>query len=158
MLHTNFKGHRPFGSREEDCLRFLPYMGIAAILVMWPGPFEQNFVPPSHGSSIWNLTLIGPVVSEKQMFKVCGRWTTMTMSDNVQHSSGKQGYAKFLNSTVDPRVGTNCLQWLILFLTHQILDLASIWMILSSEQQRCWSDCTDARADLHLCCSYITRA
>ena len=21
-------------------------MGMAAILVMWPGPFEQNFVPP----------------------------------------------------------------------------------------------------------------
>ena len=25
MLHTNFQGHRPFGSREEDFLRFLPY-------------------------------------------------------------------------------------------------------------------------------------
>ena len=33
MLHTNFQGHRHFGSREEDFLRFLPYMGIAAILV-----------------------------------------------------------------------------------------------------------------------------
>ena len=26
---------------------FLPYMGVAAILVMWPGPFEQTFVPAS---------------------------------------------------------------------------------------------------------------
>ena len=41
MLHTKFQGHRPFGSREKDFLRFLPYMGMAAILVMWPGPFEQ---------------------------------------------------------------------------------------------------------------------
>ena len=24
MLHTKFQGHRPFGSREEDCLMFLP--------------------------------------------------------------------------------------------------------------------------------------
>ena len=44
-------------------------MGMAAILVMWPGPFEQIFVPPSHGDSIWNLASIGPVVSEKKMFK-----------------------------------------------------------------------------------------
>ena len=45
MLHFKFKGHRPFGSREEDFLKFLSYMGMAAILVMWPGPFEQMFVP-----------------------------------------------------------------------------------------------------------------
>ena len=50
-------------------------MGMAAILVMWSGPFEQIFVPPSHGDSIWNLASIGPVVSEKKMFKECGRWT-----------------------------------------------------------------------------------
>ena len=51
-------------------------MGMAAILVMWPGPFEQIFVPQSHRSSIWNLTLIGPVISEEKMFKECGRRTT----------------------------------------------------------------------------------
>ena len=34
MLHTNFGGNRPTGSGEEDFLRFLPYMGMAAILVM----------------------------------------------------------------------------------------------------------------------------
>ena len=56
-------------------LNFFPrvYMGIAAILVMWPGPFEQTFVPPSHGDSLWHLALIGPVVSEEKMFKECGR-------------------------------------------------------------------------------------
>ena len=30
-------------------------MGMVAILVMWPGPFEQIFIPPSHRSSIWNF-------------------------------------------------------------------------------------------------------
>ena len=75
MLHTKFQGHQPFGSGEEDFLRFLLYMGMAAILVMWPGPFEQIFVPPSHGDSIWNLASIGPVVSE-EMFKECGQQTT----------------------------------------------------------------------------------
>ena len=44
-LHTKFKGLRPFGSREEDFLRFLPYMGMAAILVRWPGPLEQFLFP-----------------------------------------------------------------------------------------------------------------
>ena len=45
-------------------------MGMAAILVMWPGPFEQNFVPPSHGDSIWNLASINPVVFEKMFENV----------------------------------------------------------------------------------------
>ena len=50
-------------------------MVMVAILVMWPGLFEQTFVPPSHKSSIWNLTLSGPVVSE-EMFKECARRRT----------------------------------------------------------------------------------
>ena len=44
-------------------------MGMAAILVMWPGSFEQTFVPLSQGGSIWNLASVGPVVSEKKMFE-----------------------------------------------------------------------------------------
>ena len=44
-------------------------MGMAAILVMWPGPFEQTFVPPTQGGSIWNLSSIGPVISEEKMFE-----------------------------------------------------------------------------------------
>ena len=30
MLHAKFKDHRTSGSGEEDFLRFLPYMGLAA--------------------------------------------------------------------------------------------------------------------------------
>ena len=44
-------------------------MGMAAILVMWPEPFEQTFVPPSQGGPTWNLASIGPVVSEEKMFE-----------------------------------------------------------------------------------------
>ena len=50
-------------------------MGMAAILVMWPGSFEKTFIPPSHEDSIWNLPSIGPVVLEEKMFKECG-WRT----------------------------------------------------------------------------------
>ena len=69
MLHTKFQGQRSIGS-EEDFLRFLPYMGMAAILVMWPGPFEQFFVPPIPGGYRWNLVTIGPVVSEEKSFEI----------------------------------------------------------------------------------------
>ena len=34
MLHTKFRGNRPDGSEEEDFKGVLPYMGMAAILVM----------------------------------------------------------------------------------------------------------------------------
>ena len=34
MLHAKFQDYRTSGSGEEDCLRFLPYMRMAAILVM----------------------------------------------------------------------------------------------------------------------------
>ena len=40
MLHTKFQGHQSIGSAEEDFLRFLPYMGVVAMLVMWPNSFE----------------------------------------------------------------------------------------------------------------------
>ena len=35
MLHTKFYDHWSIGSGEEDFLRFLPYMGMAAMLVMY---------------------------------------------------------------------------------------------------------------------------
>ena len=44
MLHTKFQGHRSLGSGGEDFLRFLPYMGMAATLVMLPYSFVQIFI------------------------------------------------------------------------------------------------------------------
>ena len=41
MQHAKFQDHRTSGSGED----FLPYMGMAAILVMWPGPFIKALVP-----------------------------------------------------------------------------------------------------------------
>ena len=32
MLHTNFQGHRLFGSGVEDFLRFLPYIGVIHVI------------------------------------------------------------------------------------------------------------------------------
>ena len=50
-------------------------MGMAAILVMLPRPFEQTFVPLSYGVSIWDLSSIGQVVSEEKMFENVDRQT-----------------------------------------------------------------------------------
>ena len=84
MLHTKFQGHWPFGYGEEDFLRFLQYIGMVAILVMWPGPYEHTFIPPSHGDSIWNLASISLVVSEEKMFKEWGRRTDRHTDDGSQ--------------------------------------------------------------------------
>ena len=52
-------------------------MGMAAMLVMWPRPFEQLFFPKGPGGCIWNLVAIGPVVSEEKSFEIVdGRRTT----------------------------------------------------------------------------------
>ena len=39
MPHAKFYEHRTIKSVGEDFLRFLPYMGMAIILVMWLEPF-----------------------------------------------------------------------------------------------------------------------
>ena len=69
MLHTKFQGHQPLGFREEDFWMFLLYMGMVASLVMWPGPFEQSFIPLSHGGSTWNVASIGIAVSQEKKFE-----------------------------------------------------------------------------------------
>ena len=57
-------------------------MGMMAILVMWPGPFEPIFIPSTPGGYIWNLVTIGPVVSEEKSSEIVdgrrfddGRWS-----------------------------------------------------------------------------------
>ena len=46
MLYNKFQGHWSIGSEEEEFFQvFLSYMGMAAILVTWPRPFEQLFFP-----------------------------------------------------------------------------------------------------------------
>ena len=83
MLHTKFQGHQSIGSGEEDFLRFLPYMGMASILVMWPEPFEQLFVPSIPGGYIWNLVTIGPVVLEEKSFEIVDGRRRTTMDDGA---------------------------------------------------------------------------
>ena len=65
MLHTMFQGHRSTGSGEEDYLRFLPYMGMVAMLVIWPNSFVKIFIPILPQAFIWILVPNRPTVYEK---------------------------------------------------------------------------------------------
>ena len=44
-------------------------MGMVTIIVMWPGPFEQTFIPLSDGGAICNFASIGLAVSKKKKFE-----------------------------------------------------------------------------------------
>ena len=88
MLHTKFQGHWFIGSGEEDFLRFLPYMGMAAMLVMWPRPFEQLFFPKGPGGCIWDLVAIRPVLSEEKSFEIVdGRRTDGRRTDDGRRTT-----------------------------------------------------------------------
>ena len=55
--------------------RILPYMGMAAILVMWPRCREQIFVPPIQGGSTYNQALIcSAVVNDADGRTDAGQW------------------------------------------------------------------------------------
>ena len=62
-------------------------MGMATILVMWPGPNIQTVFPPLPGDCIWNLIEIGPVVSEKKSFENVG--DGRQTNDRQQHFNYK---------------------------------------------------------------------
>ena len=64
MLHAKFQDHRTSGS-GEDFQRFLPYMGVAAILVRRPASCHQIFISLYLKAFIQSLVQIGTVVSEK---------------------------------------------------------------------------------------------
>ena len=72
--------------------RFLPYMGLVAIFVMWPASCDQIFISLYLKAFKQNLVQIGTVVSEKIQFVFC-MYTTldqgqeMTLTFNTQISS-----------------------------------------------------------------------
>ena len=69
MIHTKFRRNQPVVSGEEDFKGFLPYVGMAAILVMGPASCHQTFISLYMKAFIQNLVHIGKVVSEKILFE-----------------------------------------------------------------------------------------
>ena len=67
MLHTKFRGNLPAGS-GEDFKGFLPYVGMAAILVMGPASCHQIFIS-LYLKAFIKMVQIGTVVSEKIRFE-----------------------------------------------------------------------------------------
>ena len=92
MTHTKFQGHQPFGSREAF-LRFLPYMGMAAILVSdqdhlsklsFPHPIEAPY-------EIW--LWLAQWFLRRRCLKECGR-RRRTMEAYYPISSPKEPSAQ----------------------------------------------------------------
>ena len=68
----SFKGTGHLVPEKNIFEGFLPYVGVVAILVMWPRPYEQTFVPfvpQPHGGSTCNLISISLAVSEEMSFE-----------------------------------------------------------------------------------------
>ena len=63
MQHTKFHGNRPTGPGDFE--GFLPYMGVAAILVMRPASCHQIFTSLNLKAFTQSLVLISTVVSKK---------------------------------------------------------------------------------------------
>ena len=73
---------------EKISKGFLPYMGMVAILVMWPASCHQIFISLYLKAFIQNLVQIGKVVSEKIRFEFCmyttlGQGQVMTLTFNT---------------------------------------------------------------------------
>ena len=69
---------------------FLPYMGLAAILVMWPASCHQIFVSLYLMAFIQNLVKNGTVVSKQSGLKFCmymtldqGQEMTLTFNTHI---------------------------------------------------------------------------
>ena len=61
-------------------------MGMAAILIMWPGLFINTLVPSSYRCFIYKLALIGQADSEEKIFEIVdGRWTDDGRSPDHGH-------------------------------------------------------------------------
>ena len=86
MLHTKFQGHQSTGSGVEEFWRVLPYMGVVAIVVMWPGWTYFRSLSPRRP-----YMKIGPVAFE--MFEIVILWEswvkghTMTLTSSTHKSS-----------------------------------------------------------------------
>ena len=74
MLHTKFQGHGSIGSWEEDFLRFLPYKGIAAMLIMWPDfVYKCSFIFLKL-SYEFCFQLAQPFLRKKQVLTLKSEW------------------------------------------------------------------------------------
>ena len=66
MLHPSFVEIGPPVPVKKIFEWYLPYLGMAAILVMWPTSYQQIFIYMCLKAYIQNLVKNGSVVSEKK--------------------------------------------------------------------------------------------
>ena len=156
-----FSGVQRFSNDIEEMLGFQPglywkvcWAAICPLFLFVSIYFEMN-------EESTRITLFGVAVSLPR--RCC--------CDNLLSSSKDLPKTEVLKmNTSEPRRDKTCLrvfptrpgtnrpaqsQKLARALKFRLKNL-EIFYYLSSEQQRRWSDCADAQADLRLCCSHMT--
>ena len=122
MLHTKFQGHWSVGSGEEDFLRFLPYMGMAAILVMWPNSFVFIFIPILLQAFIWTLVPNCPPVFEKNKFELWNLsdlWPRSKNDFDLEYSPNFMNlFSWMLQASLRPKAAIVSKKYIIFTFSH----------------------------------------
>ena len=91
---------RPIGPlvpKKKAFKGFLPQFGMVAILVMWPRWGKQTLVPPTMRlHSMWNLALIGQVVSKEKTSEAFSHTSLRKTSDPWGRANYDPGAGPFL--------------------------------------------------------------
>ena len=92
MLYTKFVEIGPPVPEKKIFEGFLPYMGVAAILIMWPVSCNHIFISLYLKAFMQSLVQIDTVISEKVQFEICmyttlGHGQEMTLTFNTHKSS-----------------------------------------------------------------------
>ena len=82
MLYTKFQGHRPLGSEEGDFWKFLQYMGLEAISVIWRGTFKHILILINPWRLNMKFGFYRPSVFEEKKFEnVESEWPWTKVSE-----------------------------------------------------------------------------
>ena len=127
----------------------------------------QRWLKVTRGPWVTMLTWVNSYKSLIQHFRLS---VAMTTNQKEQFVQLLYAWWRTTQQIFEPRHDKTCLrefptrpdtnrpaqpQKLVRVLKFRLYDLEILYY-LSSEQQRRWSDCADAQADLRLCCSHMT--
>ena len=124
MPHTKFQGHRSFGSREEDFLRFLPYNGHGGHLghmtwTVWTN-FHSSIPRRLHVKFCFNR----PCGFREEAVWKC--WHTYTHTYIYTYPRTTEAYLQY-KLTYEPK-GSGELT------SHALIGLASFWKNVPKEK------------------------
>ena len=140
MMHTKFQGHQPFGPGKEDILNCLPYMGMAAILVMCPEDSLSKFSFPHPIEASYDIWLWLAQLFLRRCLKSVDdvrRTTEAYLSYKLTKWSFGSGE---LNICGEPKLDMICIRHTNFFRKNPRKRTPE--MKWNTKQSRPWSDCS----------------